>query len=91
MPKFTEYHTIEPDQRGDGVWVVEHGEYPRSSVLAGQSRRALLQWFQTEEEAQAAFPNAEVLDHSTKNPWAGPMMSDVPEEWFDPLYAGEEW
>jgi hypothetical protein len=38
--------------------VFEYSEYPRSSVLAGQERRAWLSGFATLAEAQAAYPDA---------------------------------
>lgn len=38
--------------------VYQYGKYPRSSVLAGQTRRVFLNSFKTLEEAQAAFPKA---------------------------------
>jgi hypothetical protein len=38
--------------------VYEYGEYPRSSVLAGQVRRQFLDSFETLDEARAAYPNA---------------------------------
>lgn len=50
-------------------WTVyQHGIFPRSSVLAGQSRRMWIDDFDTLEEAKAAFPEAKVLDGSTYRP-----------------------
>ena len=40
--------------------VYEYSKYPRSSVLAGQTRRVFLDSFATLEEARQAFPQAEV-------------------------------
>lgn len=37
----------------------EYGVYPRSSVLAGQTRRVFLDSFDTLEAARAAYPGAE--------------------------------
>lgn len=85
-----EYYTIEPDPDG-GFWLVAHGEYGRGSVLEGQHMRQLVTHYDTAEAAQAANPGAEILDHSTRNPWAGTSLPDTPPDWFDPLDAGEEW
>ena len=38
--------------------VYEYSEYPRSSVLAGQTRRRWLDSFETLNEAKAAYPAA---------------------------------
>ncbi len=85
-----DYITIEPDKDG-GFWVVQHGVYSESSVLAGQDFRQLTRHFDTLEETQAAFPQAEALDYSTKNTWAGQSLPDVAPAWFDPANAGEVW
>jgi len=50
--------TIEPAKYGEGVSVYEFGRYPRSSVLAGQTKKQYLDGFDTVEEAQEAFPRA---------------------------------
>jgi hypothetical protein len=39
--------------------VYEYGIYPRSSVLAGRSRRVFLDSFDTLDEARAAYPSAD--------------------------------
>jgi hypothetical protein len=83
------YFTVEPSDH-DGFWVVRHDEWPASSVLAGQDRRSLLQHFDTIEEALDEFPEAEALEHSTKNAFAE-VLPDVAPDWFDPLDAGESW
>lgn len=44
---------------GDKFGVYEYGVYPRSSVLAGQSRRSFLDAFDSVEAALAAYPDAE--------------------------------
>lgn len=51
--------TIEHDNRG-GVKVYEFGVYPRSSVLAGQTRKSFRDHFDTEVEARVAYPKAEL-------------------------------
>ena len=50
---------IEQNKYG-GFSVYEYGVYPRSSVLAGQTRKTFLDMFTTLEEAQAAYPRADV-------------------------------
>ena len=47
-------------------WVVyKHGQYPSHSVLAGRPSRAFLGSFKTLSEAQAEYPNAEVIRQGT--------------------------
>jgi hypothetical protein len=50
--------TIEKAKYGGGFSVYEHGEFPASSVMAGQARKSFLEGFNTVEEAQAAYPEA---------------------------------
>ena len=52
------YH-IEHNEYG-GFSVYELGVYPRSSVLAGQTRKTFVDAFDTLEQAQAAHPRADV-------------------------------
>lgn len=79
--------TIEPFGPDEFV-VYEHGEYEESSVLAGQSCRMFLATFPTVAEAQAVYPTADVLGHSTRVQHA---ESDCAPEWFDSADIGEEW
>ena len=90
MPRENTIHdyTIEPPSNGVGVVVWGHGEYGESSVLAGAPLRQLMESFPTLEEAQAEWPGAEVLDHSTRVPYTLPP---TPPAWFDPADAGEQW
>ena len=91
MPKIDSY-TIEPSQDGDGYWLVAHGEYEESSVLAGQPSRTLTCWYATKAEATVNNPEAEVLDHITGDPFGNPTPLPIhPPDWFDPLFAGEVW
>jgi hypothetical protein len=73
----------------DEFYVYEHGVYEDSSVLAGRSRRILIEVFPTRQDAELAYPNAVFCEHSTRIPFQ--KMSDTPPDWFDPTYAGEEW
>ena len=82
-------YTIEPDHQYGDFAVYQHGVYPRSSVLAGQPRRRLVESFPTVEAAKAAHPTAEVCEHSTAIP--APMLPSTPPDWFDPDAAGEHW
>jgi hypothetical protein len=50
---------IEHNEYG-GFSVYELGVYPRSSVLAGQTRKSFVDMFDTLEQAQAAYPRADV-------------------------------
>lgn len=87
--------SIEPE--GNAYAAYGHGTYPDSSVLAGQSQRAWLD-SGTLPELQARFPQADVLEHSTR-PYRDPDasladLSGLPSEppgWFDPGAAGESW
>lgn len=88
--------TVEPD--GDGeYWVVEHGTYERSSVLAGQYRRTLLEHYATVDAALAAYPRARAVDCSTRRYTDAGSLADAsglssnPPAWFDPAVAGECW
>ena len=82
--------TIEQDEYG--TWeVFGHGEYPRSSVLAGQPGRWCVASFDTLEEALKAYPKATVPEHSTRIPSGWLPMSDTAPSWFDPMDAGERW
>ena len=51
--------TIENGKDG-GFSVYEFGEYPESSVLAGQTCKRFVDNFDTVEEAQASYPSAEL-------------------------------
>ena len=77
-------HKSEP-----GWWAVGHGTYERYSVLEGQYCRCLLEAFDSLEEARAAYPEAEVLDHCT--PLSTARVPDCPPADWSPLDAGEAW
>ena len=86
--------TIEPNfyresvgRPSGGYNVYKHDEYPNSSVLAGQERRTFCDFFDTIEEAQAAFPAAYVSGDTHRAPY----LPATPPSWFDPANAGEEW
>lgn len=88
-----DYYTIEPSVDDDGFWLVAHGTYEESSVLAGQTSRCLTRHYPTVDAAVADNPDAEVIDHSTKDPfahWSNPLP-ESPPSWFDPANAGEVW
>ena len=52
--------TIEYSDQYQWYAVYEFGRYPRSSVLAGQTRKSFLDSFESLEAAQAAYPDADV-------------------------------
>ena len=87
--------TIEPNRDG-GVAVWGHGVYPESSVLAGQTARVFVARYSTLTAAEEAYPEAAVLDHSTKV-HRGETLEEIsglpafPPGWFDPADAGECW
>jgi hypothetical protein len=67
--------------------VYEYSVYPRGSVLEGEESRRFLASFTTLEEAQKAYPKADVSG-------CGYRAVELPQEppsWFDPMYAGERW
>lgn len=78
------YKTIEQGSRGatyresaSTFTVYEIGTYSRSSVLAGQQSRKWLDSFDSLEEAQAAFPDAEFIEGSTyREPSLGHLSDD---------------
>lgn len=81
-------YTIEPAKDGDGFWLVAHGTYEESSVLAGQPRWMLCRWYATIEEATIRNPNVEILDHVTDDRI---NLPEIAPDWFDPTNAGEVW
>jgi len=59
------------------VWgVYEYSTYPRSSVLAGQQRRVFLDSFDTQEQAEAAYPQAKTVIDSG---YRAPDLSHLPD------------
>ena len=78
------YQTIEQGSRGatyqndsDTFTVYEISTYPRSSVLAGQQRRQWMDQFESLEEAQAAYPEAELIGGST---YREPCLNHLSDE-----------
>lgn len=95
--RFDSFTIEESSDRGRfEVW--GHGVYPESSVLAGQSRRSLIESFATPQEAKWTYPEAEVIEGSTR-PYRDPDASlaelsglpECPPDWFDEADAGETW
>jgi len=56
--------------------VYKYGVYPRSSVLAGQTRRVFLDSFATLEEAQAEYPDAVVASCGYQEPYLNHLPDD---------------
>lgn len=56
--------------------VYEYSKYPRSSVLAGQTRRFFLDSYPTLEEARAAYPDAKVTSSCYQPPYLGHLPDD---------------
>ena len=57
--------------------VYSYGVYPRSSVLAGQTRRIFLDSFPTLEEAREAYPDAEFTNRSN---YQAPYLNHLPDD-----------
>lgn len=72
-----EYPSMGATYRRETFGVYAYDRYPRSSVLAGQTRRVFLDSFETEAEARAAYPDAEVEYASG---YAPPDLSHLPED-----------
>ena len=74
------YQTIElgngATYRNNRYTVYEHSTYPRSSVLAGQHRRVWMDDFDTLEEAQQAYPKAQVSGAT----YQAPYLNHLPDE-----------
>lgn len=86
--------TIRPDRHHPDGPIMNHEvyewqTYPRSSVLAGQSREVIVDCFETLEEAQEAYLQAEFSDSRPSYGHLG--VSSCPPSDFDPSYAGERW
>ncbi len=58
--------TIEQNQYGT-YSVYEFGEYPQSSVLAGQTLKQFLDMYDTAEEAAQEYPSAELCYRDAHN------------------------
>lgn len=82
------YDCFTIERYGDEFLVAGHGTYERSSVLAGQPRRQVLDFYPTLDEAQEAYPEADVLAFNTQSVARVP---DVAFGGFDPADAGERW
>ena len=70
------------------VTLYGYGFYPRSSVLAGQSRDVQLAYFGNMDEAKAAHPDVPVDGYAGAST---PMVPSCPPSDFDPADAGESW
>jgi hypothetical protein len=75
------YTTIEYPSAGATYSLPEYGvyrydTYPRGSVLEGQERRSFLDAFETLEEAQAAYPEAEYQEGSG---YVEPYLGHLPD------------
>lgn len=83
----SEYFTLCEESDGT-VWLWGHGEYPESSVLAGQDRHRRIEAFDSMAEARKAHRDVE----AGPGPLAFPEnLSELAPRWFDPADAGEAW
>lgn len=64
--------------RGEYFAVYEWGVYARSSVLAGQSKKSFRDSFESEAEALAAYPRADVGYRSAHNSYSHLPGEDDP-------------
>lgn len=72
-----DFFTLRREPCGD-VAVIGWGEYPASSVLAGQTMLVWLDSFPTEDEARKAYPQAEGFSSKWTEPRA--CVSHLPDE-----------
>lgn len=65
-----EHFIVYENKHGYEGWTVKKiaGKYPRSSVLAGQDRIVFVDSFDSREEAEKAYPNAQVTSEFTGAP-----------------------
>ena len=71
-----EYPSRGATYHNDAYGVYEYSTYPRSSVLADQSRRVFLDCFDTLEEAQKEYPDAQV----TSSCYQPPYLNHLPDD-----------
>jgi hypothetical protein len=72
-----DYLTLRFGRYGE-IDVLGWGEYPESSVLAGQPMKVWLDSFATEEQARAAYPQVSGYSSNWTNPQ--PSLSHLPDE-----------
>ena len=60
-------HTIEFDDHYNKYKVYEWGIYEQNSVLAGQTKKRFVTWFDTLEEARSVYPGADYRHRSAHN------------------------
>ena len=83
------YQTVEEASHGEtyqnksGTFTVyEIGVYKRGSVLEGQQKRTWLDQFDSLEEAQTAYPEAQLISGSTyREPSLGHLPDDERGDW----------
>lgn len=87
---------IEPSRgatySSDKIAVYEYDTYPSSSVLSGQTRRSLLDEFDTVEQAKVAYPHASVSVGSGHQPVSLSHLPDAdgPDPFGDNEHAARE-
>jgi len=77
MDELFDFYTLRRESSGE-VSVIGWGEYPSSSVLAGQTMLVCLDSFPTEEEARKAYPQAESFSSKWTEPRA--CVGHLPDE-----------
>ncbi len=75
MRKF-DYITLQ-FKKHDGFNAYGWSTYPENSVLAGQAMKCFIDTFETREEAEAAFPDAQWSSEFTE---PQPSYNHLPEE-----------
>lgn len=93
VPNEEEYvdYTIEPEEDGS-FKVVEHGVYEKGSVLEGRPKDSVVGFFDTVEDAQDEYPQAEIMEHKTspRFTYNDAMKMPRPKD-FEEGAAGETW
>jgi hypothetical protein len=84
-----EYPTAGATYGRDEYGVYSYGEYPGSSVLAGQTRRSFLGSYATLEETRSNHPGASW--HGNGSGFVEQPVPETPPAWLDPTAIGERW
>jgi len=90
-PEHDEFFLLEEIDRETGrrtTWLWGMGEYPRTSVLAGQFRESRLESFDTLKEAEQKHPDVEFREGRSGHV---AIVPDIAPAWFSPYDAGEHW
>ena len=72
------------EEKEDGFAVYSFDQYGPSSVLAGQTRKSFITWFEDLEKAQVVYPDAELGYRCANNSFDHLPDEENDFERFDP-------